>query len=179
MKFLAEKLDLFSPKPELKVEGKPKFRTKFGVFMGTISIVILIVIYIFYLFECLSRTKLNVSYNEKTNMKPIIPLKNKKISFSLFHGFGEEFHEQERLISLSARYLKTTFIDISKENSEYFENPNLGEIIDIPLKKCNKFIDDSFSNAFSQISLFKPNTVCLELDNFKEDIFGTYGSLDK
>lgn len=179
LKFLAEKIDLYSNKPEFKVEGNPRFRTKFGILIGLISIIMLTSIYAFYLYECLFKSNINVSYNEKRNSKPIIPLKNMKIAISLFRGFLEEFPEQDRLVSIYARHLKSSLVDTSKMDSEYLNNITYGNIVEIPLKKCTKFLDESFSIFFAQISLFKPNTVCLELDNFEEDLFGRFGSIDK
>ena len=179
MKFLAEKLDLFSPKPELKVEGKSKFGTKFGVLMGLISITILISIYVFYIYEWLSRNKINVTFNRKRNLTPKIILNKKKISLSVFDGYGIDYPEQDRLFSISAKYWKTKFIDKSSMDSSYMSDVEYGKITEIPLKKCNKFKDDSFSIAFTQLNFLKPNSVCLELDDFEEDLFGRYGSLDK
>jgi hypothetical protein len=178
--FLADKLDLFSSKPELKVQGNSKFRTKFGIVVGIISIILLITIYIFYILQCVLRKEKIVTYNEKRNITPRIALNNNKISLSIFDGFGRDYPDQDRLLSLSARYWKSNFLDIPRMDIDYIKNEeNLGKIIDIPLKKCNKFSDQKFSKEFAQLNFLKPNSVCLELDGFKEDIFGRYGSLSK
>jgi hypothetical protein len=68
---------------------------------------------------------------------------------------------------------------MNRMDLDYITSEKLGKVIDIPLKKCNKFSDKSFLDEFTKLAYLKPKTVCLELDNFKEDIFGRYGSLTK
>lgn len=179
MKFLSDKIDLFSPKPELKIFGNPRFKTKLGVFIGSLFIISILAIYCFYLYECIGRISKVVIYNEKGNARPEISLNKKKFSFTVMDAFGKDFPEQDRLFSISAKYWKTDFVNVSKLNFEYLQNNNFGQIIDIPTKKCDKFVDKNFYDIFYELNLFKPKSVCIELDDFHEKLFGRYGSLEK
>ena len=178
MKSFINKFDLYSPKPEIKVDGNPKFTTKFGIFVGISSIIILACIYTFYIYDFLTRQRYTITYNEK-NIIPQINLNNNKFSLSVFDGYGKDFPEENRLFSISARYQKTSLKDISKMDEDYLKNADLGKIIDLPLKKCNKFKDENLKEYFNLINLLKPNSLCLELDDFDQNLFGRYGSVDK
>lgn len=179
MKNLLEKLDFFSPKPEIKVNGNTRFRTSFGIITGICFLCVLLSIYSIYLYNCFYRFKKIVTYNEKRDSNPRVPLNKMKFSITLMDGYGREYSDHEKIFEISAKFWESKLVDPSKVNLEYVDNFEYGKIDNIPLKKCNEFQDKNFIDSFSNLAKLKKTTKCLELDNFQKDLFGRYGSLDK
>lgn len=168
-------LDFFSPKPEVKFQGKSRFKNIFGVGVGFFSIIMLLSIYGFYIYETIARTKFQLHFTQKSDIKPIISLKNKKMALSIFNRFGKNFEEQDRIVKIMVKFWTVKYPEISDTNKDYINDNLHGDFVDVPMRDCNDIMDRNFSSTFEQLTLMRPNTKCIDMDNFKEKIYGRFG----
>ncbi len=172
--------DILSVTPEIKVNGNSRFVTKFGILTSFLCIFVIIIFIFFTFIDVLSRSKFSVVYNLDNREIPILSFYQSQIAILLTDPFGKEIEEFDRYFTFAAKYAKINIPTnyTSETSEEYINNMKpTGEILDIPIKSCKNMVFNKFSNFFMTFANSYKSGLCADLSNFKENLFGKYGSL--
>ena len=128
-------LDIFSESPSVKIDGKTKLKTKFGAFIGFLTISSLITGITIILNDYFSLLSYNFKSYIDNSIRPDIDLSKIKLGFTLTDGIGNPFSERDRLFSI-----KATFWDIYiPQLGDNYNTTKKVQISDIPIIKFNEY----------------------------------------
>lgn len=168
-----EYFNIFSQTPSLRVNGKNKPFSIFGILVGMIAISIMIIAYCFILIDYFSRISFSItSYTDNLAM-PDISLKDFKIGFQLLNHKGIEFPEADRVFQITAVWAKIK-IPFLGDNTESISQISRF----VPIIKCDKYSNDSlFAKNFADYSKKFKYLQCLDIPKLNRTISGSYGNL--
>ena len=161
-------LDLFGQKPELKIDGNSRLITKFGAFIGFITITVLTTGISIILNDYFSFLSYNFNSYIDNSARPDIDLSKIKLGFHLIDGLGNQFKDRDRLYSI-----KATFWDIYIPTLGSNETQKV-EISDIPIIKFNQYKNNDLFKEEAELYTKIYNADYLDFESINKNLSGIF-----
>lgn len=166
-------LDLFSQIPTVKIDGQNRLTTKYGAFIGFLTLSSLFVGISFILNDYFSFLSYNFNSYIDNSARPDIDLSKIKLGFHLTDGLGNQFKDRDRLFNI-----KATFWDI--------HIPQLGDnstqkvvISDIPNIKFNEYKKNPLFNKEAELYTKLYDADYLDLESINKNLSGIFSNFGR
>jgi hypothetical protein len=111
--------DFFGPKPELKISERSKLITKYGILVGFLAILSIVVISSFLIEGFFSKDSLSVIYNQDSKKAVKFDISDVPFVINLYGGNGIPFKDRDRLFNIMG--VTTTYGNILNPKTNKYE----------------------------------------------------------
>ena len=174
-----QNLDILGYKPHIKVKGRSRYSTKFGILIGILTIITIIILTIILTIDVFSRSKYTIIYNLDSKIKPNVNLNDTQIALLLLDALGNEIQDYEKIFNFNVKYWKIEIpSDFSGNTTDYSKYLPKNVIIDIPLINCSYSNFKKFQDFYIRFSKVYKSGLCLDFSSLNDTLFGKYASVD-
>ena len=145
-------LDQFSKKPELLINGHPRYFNKLGIFFGISLIISLVISVIIAINSTLNKKKINMLYNVESNLENFIEFNDIQISLIITNDKGNEIKNPDRLFEIQSKFLDFETVNgVLKPKAK----PIFFSDCENNYKKTGDYNDSKLINAYKGVRCLK------------------------
>ncbi len=190
-------LDNSSKKPRIKVNGDSRYHTNLSIIFSLFSTLSIIVITCIFMYDWLSKNKINLVYNLDNRKYPNISLAGKHMGLIVTDIFGQDIPEPSRIFNIKFIIYwkimfpafsaegsdnvnsKNTYPDLQINNSANVTNVNSNKPVALTtnIKPNDCKIIEQINPGFAESNKFYSNKVCLDFGANNITLDGKYGSI--
>jgi len=161
-------MDLFGQTPALKIDGNNRLTTKFGAFIGFLTISALITGISIILNDYFSFLSYNFNSYIDNSARPDIDLSKIKLGFHLIDGLGNQFKDRDRLYSIKATYWDIYIPTLGSNETQKVQ------ISDIPIIKFNEYKKNDLFKEEAELYTKIYNADYLDFESINKNLSGIF-----
>lgn len=168
-----EVLDLYASTPHVYIHQQKYFSTKYGILMGALSIIVMLILSGYFVLQIFLRQNLSVIFNQDSSIPPVVNISNFPLVVGLIDDYGNPLPQAERTFRVEAKFW-TFYTSVNETGEKIFGT----SIIDIPIEKCNISKHFGEYQDYFDDGVFLSNSYCINPGQNNLTLYGAYGDLN-
>lgn len=162
--------DLYAQSPQMHIHSRKKYHTKFGIIIGFLSLVVMLILSGYFVLQTFSRENLSILFNQDSTVYPSANISNMPLVFSITDDYENPIPDSDRVYNIDVKLWK--FYTTKNEAGDIISQT---DIIDVPLERCN--ISKHFGNykSYFENSALLSTAYCTTPGISNLTLYGSYG----